>query len=105
VGCAAGGAVVSGARRGRGGGGGRAELTPGLAAALRHAASMRNPVFDERQRMRASTWNVPRFLSGFDETVDDGLILPRGLLTKVLAFAEEAGSRLEIADCPTPADR
>ena len=76
----------------------QAELTPGLAAALRHAASMRNPVFDERQRMRASTWNVPRFLSGFDETVDDGLILPRGLLAKVLAFAEEAGSRLEIAD-------
>jgi superfamily II DNA or RNA helicase len=75
-----------------------AELTPGLATALRHAASMRNPVFDERQRMRASTWNVPRFLSCFDETIDGGLILPRGLAAKVASFAEEAGSRLEITD-------
>ncbi len=33
----------------------QAELTPGLAATLRHAASMRNPLFYERQRMRAST--------------------------------------------------
>jgi hypothetical protein len=40
----------------------QAELTPALAAALRHAASMRNPLFYERQRMRAYTWNVPRFL-------------------------------------------
>jgi hypothetical protein len=31
----------------------QSELTPGLAATLRHAASMRNPVFDKRQRMRA----------------------------------------------------
>jgi len=76
----------------------QAELTPSLAAALRHAASMRNPVFDERQRMRASTWNVPRFLRSFDETIDGGLILPRGLIVKVASLAEEAGSRLEITD-------
>jgi hypothetical protein len=30
----------------------QAELTPGLAATLRHAASMRNPLFYERQRLR-----------------------------------------------------
>jgi superfamily II DNA or RNA helicase len=48
--------------------------------------------------MRASTWNVPRFLSCFEETIDGGLILPRGLAAKVESFAEEAGSRLEIAD-------
>jgi superfamily II DNA or RNA helicase len=74
------------------------ELTPGLAATLRHAASMRNPAFDERQRMRASTWNVPRFLHSFDETIDGGLILPRGLIGTVSELAEEAGSRLEITD-------
>ena len=76
----------------------QSELTPGLAATLRHAASMRNPLFYERQRMRASTWNVPRFLHSFDETIDGGLILPRGLLATVAALAEEAGSRLEITD-------
>jgi superfamily II DNA or RNA helicase len=76
----------------------QAELTPALAAALRHAASMRNPVFYERQRMRASTWNVPRFLYSFDETIDGGLILPRGLASTVTSLAEEAGSRVEITD-------
>jgi hypothetical protein len=74
------------------------ELTPSLAAALRHAASMHNPLFYERQRMRASTWNIPRFLCSFDETLDGGLILPRGLIGRVCSLAQEAGSRLEITD-------
>jgi superfamily II DNA or RNA helicase len=76
----------------------QAELTPALAAALRHAATMRNPVFYDRQRMRASTWNVPRFLHSFDETIDGGLIMPRGLADTVASLAEEAGSSLEITD-------
>jgi hypothetical protein len=45
-----------------------ADLTPALAASLRHAASMHNPQFYEKQRMRASTWDIPRFLQFFDET-------------------------------------
>jgi superfamily II DNA or RNA helicase len=76
----------------------QAELTPALAAALRHAASMRNPVFYERQRMRASTWNVPRFLYSFEETIDRGLVVPRGLAGTVTSLIEESGSRLEITD-------
>ena len=55
----------------------------GLAATLRHAASMHNPVFYERQRMRASTYNIPRFLHSYEETIDGGLILPRGMLETV----------------------
>jgi hypothetical protein len=58
----------------------QAELTPGLASTLRHAASMHNPLFYERQRLRASTYDVPRFLYCFDETIDGGLVLPRGML-------------------------
>jgi superfamily II DNA or RNA helicase len=76
----------------------QAELTPSLAATLRHAASMNNPLFYERQRMRASTWNVPRFLHSFDETIDGGLILPRGLIGTVAALAAEAGSGLKVTD-------
>jgi superfamily II DNA or RNA helicase len=76
----------------------QAELTPGLAATLRHAASMHNPVFYERQRMRASTYNIPRFLHSYDETLDGGLILPRGLLDTVTDLAAQAGSRLDITD-------
>jgi hypothetical protein len=74
------------------------ELTSSLTATLRHAATIPNPVFYERHRMRASTWNVPRFLCGFDETIDGGLILPRGLIGKIEYLARDAGSRLEIAD-------
>ena len=35
------------------------ELTPALVATLKHAASMPNPLFYERQRRRASTWDTP----------------------------------------------
>jgi superfamily II DNA or RNA helicase len=80
----------------------QAELTPGLAATLRHAASMHNPLFYERQRMRASTYNIPRFLHAYDETLDGGLILPRGMLDTVTDLATQAGSRLNITDERTP---
>ena len=75
-----------------------ADLTPALAATLKHAASMPNPVFYERQRLRASTWNVPRFLLSYDETLDGSLVLPRGLLERLGDVAKQAGSRLEITD-------
>jgi superfamily II DNA or RNA helicase len=74
------------------------ELTPALHATLKHAASMPNPVFYERQRLRMSTWNTPRFLRSYDETVDGGLVLPRGLVDMVTSLVEQAGSRLELTD-------
>jgi hypothetical protein len=80
----------------------QADLNPGLAATLRHAASMHNPVFYERQRMRASTYNIPRFLHAYDETLDGGLILPRGMLDTVTDLAAQAGSRMDITDERTP---
>jgi superfamily II DNA or RNA helicase len=76
----------------------QSELTPPMLATLKHAASMPNPLFYERQRRRASTWDTPRFLRSFDETIDGGLILPRGLAETVASLAEQAGSRLEITD-------
>lgn len=35
------------------------DLTPAMASTLMHAASLRNPAFDERQRLRRSTWDPP----------------------------------------------
>jgi hypothetical protein len=59
---------------------------------------MHNPQFYEKQRMRASTWDIPRFLQFFDETVDGGLIVPRGMLGTVTELAAQAGSKLDLAD-------
>lgn len=74
------------------------ELTPALLATMKHAASMPNPLFYERQRRRLSTWDVPRFLRSYDETLDGGLVLPRGLFETLAALVEQAGSRLETID-------
>ena len=63
---------------------------------------MHNPLFCERQRMRASTFNIPRFLHSYDEALDGGLILPRGMLNTVTDLAAQAGSRLDITDERTP---
>ncbi len=73
-------------------------LTPAFLTTLKHAASMPNPLFYERQRLRITTWGLPRFLHSFDETVDGGLILPRGLADKVTALIEQSGARLEVTD-------
>jgi superfamily II DNA or RNA helicase len=76
----------------------QSELTPAFLATLKHAASMKNPLFYERQRLRLSTWDLPQFLRSFEETLDGGLILPRGMADKVASLVEQAGSRLDITD-------
>lgn len=74
------------------------DLTPALLATLKHAASMSNPIFYDRQRRRASTWDVPPFLRSFDETLDGRLVLPRGLWDAVTALVSATGSRLDSVD-------
>jgi len=74
------------------------ELSPSLYATLKHAASTYNPDFYDRQRRRQSTWNVPRIITSYDETLDDQLVLPRGLLETTTKLIEETGSKVEIDD-------
>lgn len=74
------------------------ELSPSLHATLKHAASTYNPEFYDRQRRRQSTWNVPRIITSYDETLDDHLVLPRGLLATATRLIEEAGSKIELDD-------
>jgi superfamily II DNA or RNA helicase len=76
----------------------QSELTPAFLATLKHAASMKNPLFYERKRLRLSTWDLPQFLRSFEETLDGGLILPRGMADKVASLVEQADSRLDITD-------
>ena len=74
------------------------ELPPALYATLKHAASTYNPDFYSRQRRRQSTWNVPRIITSYEETLDDHLVLPRGILTKATSLIEAAGSTIAIDD-------
>lgn len=74
------------------------ELSPSLYATLKHAASTYNPEFYDRQRRRQSTWNVPRIITSYDETLDDHLILPRGVLDTAATLIKEAGSKVETDD-------
>lgn len=74
------------------------ELSPSLYATLKHAASTYNPEFYNRQRRRQSTWNVPRIITSYDETLDDHLVLPRGLRDTARRLVEEAGSKVEVDD-------
>ena len=78
------------------------DLPPALLATLKHAASMPNPVFYERQRRRASTWDTPRFLRNYDETLTGDLILPRGLQDRLTTLVEQASSRVEFTDAREP---
>ena len=74
------------------------DLTPATLATLKHAASMPNPAFGERQRRRFSTWGIPRFLTSFEQTVDGRLVLPRGHVDLTSSVLEQAGSAVEVVD-------
>ncbi len=73
-----------------------ASLPPALLATLRHAASMPNPAFYDRERRRQSTWDTPRFLRLYDETVEGDLLLPRGMHDRLAVLLERAGSSLVV---------
>jgi superfamily II DNA or RNA helicase len=74
------------------------QLTAAALSTFKHAASMANPKFYELQRLRKSTWDTPRFIRGYDITLDDRLVLPRGLRHAVAGIVEHAGSRLAVTD-------
>ncbi len=75
----------------------RIGVPPTILAALKHLASLHNPEFYEKEKMRFSTWNTPRFIRCYRETLDQ-LLLPRGLRDKAAAIVKDAGSRLTVLD-------
>jgi superfamily II DNA or RNA helicase len=75
----------------------RAGMPPAVLAALKHLASLANPEFYEKQRMRFSTWNTPRFISCYREDLE-WIHLPRGVTERVTELIEALGSRLEVLD-------
>jgi superfamily II DNA or RNA helicase len=75
----------------------RIGMPPALLAALKHLASLHNPAYYEKERLRLSTWRTPRFLRCYGESLDR-LLLPRGLREAAEAIIAEAGSRLVVHD-------
>ena len=78
------------------------DLTPALSATLRHTATIHNPGFYETQRARRSTWNIPRFIQGFDVAVNGDLLLPRGVREQAATLIAQAGSDLVCEDERSP---
>ena len=75
----------------------KAGLPPALLAELKHLASIHNPLFYERQRLRFSTHQTPRLIRCYDETLTH-LKLPRGLREQLELAIRAAGSQLVIDD-------
>jgi superfamily II DNA or RNA helicase len=75
----------------------RSGLPPAVLASLKHLGSVANPEFYEKQRMRFSTWNTPRFITCYGEDVE-WLHLPRGLAEQVAELLDMLGSRLDLDD-------
>lgn len=75
----------------------RIGIPPALLSALKHLASLHNPEYYEKERLRFSTWNTPRFLRCYRETIDR-LLLPRGVTDQAERIVAEAGSRLVVTD-------
>jgi superfamily II DNA or RNA helicase len=75
----------------------RSGLPPAVIAGLKHLASLHNPVFYEKQKMRFSTWNTPRIVRCYEEDLDR-IHLPRGLAAEAAELFEAAGSRLDVVD-------
>jgi len=79
----------------------RIGVPPALLASLKHLASLHNPEYYEKERLRFSTWNTPRFVRCYGETFDQ-LLLPRGLREKAESLVKAAGSRLQVHESSDP---
>jgi superfamily II DNA or RNA helicase len=80
----------------------RIGVPPSLLAALKHLASLHNPDYYEKERLRFSTWNTPRFLRCYGKSMDR-LLLPRGVREQAKRMVADAGSTLEVIDgCGSP---
>ncbi len=69
----------------------KAGLSASMLAAMKHLASMHNPEFHKRQRLRLSTWQTPRIVAAYDEDLTH-LHLPRGVRAELEPLARRAGS-------------
>ena len=74
-----------------------------LVAALKRLATLANPVFFQKQRLRFGTYNTPRYI--FCGEIHAGrIILPRGVVKEAKSLFRKAGGKLAINDQRPAAD-
>jgi len=73
------------------------DLPSKLIAALKRLATFANPKFYEAQRLRFSTWNIPRYIC-CAELNGNCVTLPRGLYDECLDLLEMAGAKVILVD-------
>ncbi len=80
----------------------RIGIPPALVSSIKHAASLHNPAYYEKERLRFSTGNTPRFIRSYSETLDL-LMVPRGIRQQLEQIITAAGSKLVVTDaCKDP---
>lgn len=72
-------------------------LPPALLSAIKHLASLHNPEFYKRQKLRLSTYQTPRFIRCYDEDLTH-IHLPRGVLDELKDVVRRFSSKLSIVD-------
>jgi len=76
------------------------DLPPRFVAALKRLATFPNPEFFKAQRLRFSTWKLPRLIQSFN-THGRALHLPRGLREETEKLCDAAGGTLAVTDART----
>ena len=72
-------------------------IPPWLLAQMKHLALLHNPQFYEREKLRLSTWRIPRFIRCYDEDTSH-IHLPRGTVEKLKEIAAEASTEFSLTD-------
>jgi Type III restriction enzyme, res subunit len=72
-------------------------IPPWMLSQFKHLASIHNPKFYERQKLRLSTFQIPRLIRCYEEDLYH-IHMPRGILEDIREIAKNAGSELSIVD-------
>jgi superfamily II DNA or RNA helicase len=72
-------------------------IPPWLLAQMKQVALIHNPQFYEREKLRLSTWRIPRFIRCYEEDASH-IHPPRGTVEELREIAAEAGTRFSLTD-------
>ena len=72
-------------------------IPPWFLAQIKQLAMLHNPQFYEREKLRLSTWRIPRFIKCYEEDVSH-IHLPRGTVEEIKEIAKRAGSEVFLTD-------